>query len=194
MSAVRDARLALDALGLLSCSSRASSPSASSGPVRIAMHPLIYDWNATSSPRPPVVLLDDETLRDGLQSPSVRMPTIDEKLRILHLIDRARDRYGGHRPAGRRAARRARRRAAGARDCRRAAARDGQLRGAHARRRHQADRRDLAARRDPDRVLRVHRLEPAAAVRRRLDDRSAPEADRGGDCLRGAARGCRSCT
>jgi 2-isopropylmalate synthase len=34
------------------------------------------------------VTLDDETLRDGLQSPSVRCPTIDEKLRILHLIDR----------------------------------------------------------------------------------------------------------
>jgi 2-isopropylmalate synthase len=34
------------------------------------------------------VLLDDETLRDGLQSPSVRTPSIDEKLRILHLIDR----------------------------------------------------------------------------------------------------------
>jgi 2-isopropylmalate synthase len=32
--------------------------------------------------------LDDETLRDGLQSPSVRCPTIDEKLRILHLIDK----------------------------------------------------------------------------------------------------------
>lgn len=52
------------------------------------MHPLIYDWNATSRPRPPVVQLDDETLRDGLQSPSVRCPTIDEKLQILHLIDR----------------------------------------------------------------------------------------------------------
>jgi 2-isopropylmalate synthase len=34
------------------------------------------------------VLLDDETLRDGLQSPSVRCPTIDEKLQILRLIDR----------------------------------------------------------------------------------------------------------
>ena len=52
------------------------------------MHPLIYDWNRTGRPRPAVVLLDDETLRDGLQSPSVRCPTIDEKLRILHLIDR----------------------------------------------------------------------------------------------------------
>ena len=52
------------------------------------MHPLIHDWNKTDTPKPPVVLLDDETLRDGLQSPSVRNPSIDEKLRILHLIDR----------------------------------------------------------------------------------------------------------
>jgi 2-isopropylmalate synthase len=52
------------------------------------MHPLIHDWNRTDAPRPATVLLDDETLRDGLQSPSVRCPTIDEKLRILHLIDR----------------------------------------------------------------------------------------------------------
>src|SRR5215471_8454136 len=52
------------------------------------MHPLIFDWNATDAPRPQTVLLDDETLRDGLQSPSVRTPTIDEKIRILHLIDR----------------------------------------------------------------------------------------------------------
>jgi isopropylmalate/homocitrate/citramalate synthase len=51
------------------------------------MHPLIHDWNDTSGAKPPVVLLDDETLRDGLQSPSVRCPTIEEKLRILHLID-----------------------------------------------------------------------------------------------------------
>src|SRR6185436_3344414 len=54
----------------------------------VPMHPLIYDWNRTETPRPPVVMLDDETLRDGLQSPSVRSPSIDEKLRILHLIDR----------------------------------------------------------------------------------------------------------
>src|SRR5260221_14528537 len=52
------------------------------------MHPLIHDWNTTDTPRPATVLLDDETLRDGLQSPSVRCPTIDEKLEILHLIDR----------------------------------------------------------------------------------------------------------
>ena len=50
---------------------------------------LIYDWNTLDGPGGPRdVMLDDETLRDGLQSPSVRCPTIDEKLRILHLIDR----------------------------------------------------------------------------------------------------------
>ncbi|MBA3297325.1 MAG: 2-isopropylmalate synthase [Acidobacteria bacterium] len=49
---------------------------------------LIYDWNGTREATRRAVLLDDETLRDGLQSPSVRCPTIDEKLRILHLIDR----------------------------------------------------------------------------------------------------------
>jgi 2-isopropylmalate synthase len=52
------------------------------------MHRLIYDWNKTDAARTGPVLLDDETLRDGLQSPSVRCPSIDEKLRILHLIDR----------------------------------------------------------------------------------------------------------
>jgi 2-isopropylmalate synthase len=54
------------------------------------MHPLIYDWNTMdSSPGTtgPPVMLDDETLRDGLQSPSVRTPGIDDKIRILHLID-----------------------------------------------------------------------------------------------------------
>jgi 2-isopropylmalate synthase len=49
---------------------------------------LIYDWNRSRVTRPPVVLLDDETLRDGLQSPSVRCPTIEQKIEILHLIDR----------------------------------------------------------------------------------------------------------
>jgi 2-isopropylmalate synthase len=50
---------------------------------------LIHDWNGVNAAAPPrEVMLDDETLRDGLQSPSVRCPTIEEKLRILHLIDR----------------------------------------------------------------------------------------------------------
>jgi 2-isopropylmalate synthase len=53
------------------------------------MHPLIYDWNTANqtSVRRPGVMLDDETLRDGLQSPSVTSPSIDDKIRILHLID-----------------------------------------------------------------------------------------------------------
>jgi 2-isopropylmalate synthase len=49
---------------------------------------LIYDWNRESPPaRPAVVAFNDETLRDGLQSPSVRAPSIDQKIRILHLLD-----------------------------------------------------------------------------------------------------------
>jgi 2-isopropylmalate synthase len=52
------------------------------------MHPLIHDWNPPTDSPPRAVLLNDETLRDGLQSPSVRCPTIEQKLEILHLIDR----------------------------------------------------------------------------------------------------------
>ena len=51
---------------------------------------LIYDWNRLypQSLRPPgPVLLTDETLRDGLQSPSVRDPSIEQKLEILHLME-----------------------------------------------------------------------------------------------------------
>lgn len=56
--------------------------------MKTALHPLIYDWNSVSAPATRPVMLDDETLRDGLQSPSVRTPDIDQKIRILHLIDR----------------------------------------------------------------------------------------------------------
>src|ERR671910_1627711 len=51
------------------------------------MHPLIHDWNRTSAPALRPVMLNDETLRDGLQSPSVRCPTIEQKVEILHLIN-----------------------------------------------------------------------------------------------------------
>ncbi len=51
---------------------------------------LIYDWNRAGgpdlTPARGKVELDDETLRDGLQSPSVRNPPIEDKLRILHMI------------------------------------------------------------------------------------------------------------
>lgn len=49
---------------------------------------LIHDWNVSGEAghglRP--VELDDETLRDGLQSPSVRDPSPEEKVEILHLM------------------------------------------------------------------------------------------------------------
>ena len=51
---------------------------------------LIYDWNEQGErwdPPPFKIALDDETLRDGLQSPSVRTPAIEDKLRLLHLMD-----------------------------------------------------------------------------------------------------------
>ncbi len=51
------------------------------------IHPLIHDWNAETTAAPPVVMLDDETLRDGLQSPSVRTPAIEEKLDLLERMD-----------------------------------------------------------------------------------------------------------
>jgi len=50
-------------------------------------HPLIYDWNRTSETVARPVMLDDETLRDGLQSPSVRAPIIEQKIRLLHLMN-----------------------------------------------------------------------------------------------------------
>ena len=49
---------------------------------------LIYDWNVGDSApqRPPRrVQVVDETLRDGLQSPSVADPAIADKIRALHL-------------------------------------------------------------------------------------------------------------
>ena len=52
--------------------------------MRIAPHPLIFDWNDDAAGANRVAMLDDETLRDGLQSPSVRHPSIDEKIGILH--------------------------------------------------------------------------------------------------------------
>ncbi len=52
---------------------------------------LIYDWNGRSDfgfTKPPhKIEFDDETLRDGLQSPSVHTPTVPQKIEILHLMD-----------------------------------------------------------------------------------------------------------
>jgi 2-isopropylmalate synthase len=50
---------------------------------------LIYDWNTHGEqPAKPArkIEFDDETLRDGLQSPSVTDPSIEDKLRIVHFM------------------------------------------------------------------------------------------------------------
>jgi 2-isopropylmalate synthase len=51
---------------------------------------LIYDWNKPPGfvfPHKPRFELCDETLRDGLQSASVKDPSIEDKLRILHRME-----------------------------------------------------------------------------------------------------------
>ena len=51
---------------------------------------LVYDWNtidpALISPSRHIGF-DDETLRDGLQSPSVTEPAVEQKIEMLHLMD-----------------------------------------------------------------------------------------------------------
>ena len=47
---------------------------------------LIHDWN-DRVPIHGTLQFDDETLRDGLQSPSARDPELDEKIRLVHLMD-----------------------------------------------------------------------------------------------------------
>jgi 2-isopropylmalate synthase len=56
--------------------------------LRVTPHPLIHDWNLDAAGPRPVAMLDDETLRDGLQSPSVRTPTIEEKIDLLSHMNR----------------------------------------------------------------------------------------------------------
>jgi 2-isopropylmalate synthase len=51
---------------------------------------LIHDWNEASPfhwSSVDEVQLDDETLRDGLQNPSVVDPSIGDKIRLLHYMD-----------------------------------------------------------------------------------------------------------
>jgi len=52
---------------------------------------LIYDWNQSNSAfdwsNAKGIQLNDETLRDGLQNPSVVDPLIGDKIRLLHLMD-----------------------------------------------------------------------------------------------------------
>ena len=51
---------------------------------------LVYDWNLIGCPEPLTakkVYLNDETLRDGLQSPTVCDPTIDDKIQLMCLME-----------------------------------------------------------------------------------------------------------
>lgn len=47
---------------------------------------LIHDWNECEVPSFDIQF-DDETLRDGLQSPSARDPELSEKIELVHLMD-----------------------------------------------------------------------------------------------------------
>lgn len=53
-----------------------------------ALHQLIHDWNAGGDDGGRIPLLNDETLRDGLQSPSVLDPSIAAKRDLLHRLSR----------------------------------------------------------------------------------------------------------
>lgn len=56
---------------------------------RVGSEALVYDWNTSKGASPlaePLELLD-ETLRDGLQSPSVRHPGLDEKIELLSCME-----------------------------------------------------------------------------------------------------------
>jgi 2-isopropylmalate synthase len=56
----------------------------------VSLEELVYDWNTVD---PALILpnrhigFDDETLRDGLQSPSVSEPLVEQKIELLHLMD-----------------------------------------------------------------------------------------------------------
>src|SRR5688572_33506751 len=49
---------------------------------------LIYDWNGVAGVPGPArpIALDDETLRDGLQGPSVTDPPLEMKMKILRAM------------------------------------------------------------------------------------------------------------
>lgn len=56
----------------------------------MAVDELVYDWNIVDPAIVPPnrrISLDDETLRDGLQSPSVCEPPVEKKIELLHLMN-----------------------------------------------------------------------------------------------------------
>jgi isopropylmalate/homocitrate/citramalate synthase len=56
----------------------------------VSIEELVYDWNKINPSQPAPnrhIGFDDETLRDGLQSPSVSEPPVEKKIELLHLMD-----------------------------------------------------------------------------------------------------------
>jgi isopropylmalate/homocitrate/citramalate synthase len=55
----------------------------------VSVAELIYDWNQIEALTKPDhrISFDDETLRDGLQSPSVCEPPVEKKIELLHLMN-----------------------------------------------------------------------------------------------------------
>jgi 2-isopropylmalate synthase len=57
---------------------------------KVLAEELVYDWNKIEPTYPAPnrkISFDDETLRDGLQSPSVCEPTVEKKIELLHLMN-----------------------------------------------------------------------------------------------------------
>jgi 2-isopropylmalate synthase len=57
---------------------------------KVPIEELVYDWNKVAPAQPAPnrrISFDDETLRDGLQSPSVCEPPVEKKIELLHLMD-----------------------------------------------------------------------------------------------------------
>lgn len=66
------------------------STNAISEVLSVSLEELVYDWNTIDPALVPPkrhIGFDDETLRDGLQSPSVSEPHVEKKIELLHLMD-----------------------------------------------------------------------------------------------------------
>ena len=155
------------------------------------MSELIYDWNALDVVAPLTqkpIRLNDETLRDGIQSPSAIDPPLDDQARADRPHGVAAHRGRGHRAAGCGAARARRRdRDRQAHPQAQAEAR-AELRRAHAGGRHRAGGRSPAARRPPGGGLHLHRQLADPPVRRGVGRRASVADLGGGHRLRGQGR------
>jgi len=73
----------------MATSDDASTRNGSEGGEAFRHRELIHDWNLSPAPPPTArkrIVMMDETLRDGIQSPSVVDPTLEEKLELLDLM------------------------------------------------------------------------------------------------------------